>query len=142
MGTAMAIAGVVGMVGMVANVASAGASAGMSAGDIRKNIADVKTQTGKFKHDFEAIDLKEATISVAAQQQIQANLDASIKASKSAAAAKVEYAAQYKKIQMSGVIFLCGIFFLLLLKETGIVDAMEDLVMGIFKNKPKGTASS
>ena len=138
----MAIAGVVGMVGMVANVGSAGASAGMSAGDIRKNIADVKTQTGKFKHEFEAIDLKEATISVAAQQQIQANLDASIKASKSAAAAKVEYAAQYKKIQMSGVIFLCGIFFLLLLKETGIVDAMEDLVMGIFKNKPKGTASS
>ena len=142
MGTAMAIAGVVEMVGMVANVASAGASAGMNAGDIRNNIADVKKQTGNFKHEFEAIDLKEAKVSAAAQQRIQDNLDASIKAAKSAAAAKVEYAAQYKKIQMSGVIFLCVIFFLLLLKETGIVDAMEDLVMGIFQNKPKGTASS
>lgn len=142
MGTAMAIAGVVGMVGMAGNVASAGASAGMSEGDIRKNIADVKAQTGKFKQEFEAIDAKEQKISTAAQQQIQANLDASIMAAKNAAAAKVEYAAQYKKIQMSGVIFLCVIFFLLLLKETGVVDAMEDLVMGIFTHKPKGAASS
>ena len=142
MGTAMAVAGVVGIVGMTGNVASAGVSAGMNADDIRKNIADVKEQTGKFKQEFEAIDAKEAKVSADAQQQIQANLNASIKAAKNAAAAKVEYAAQYKKIQMSGVIFLCVIFFLLLLKETGVVDAMEDLVMGIFKHKPKGAASS
>jgi hypothetical protein len=142
MGTAMAVAGVVGIVGMAGNVASAGVSAGMNADDIRKNIADVKEQTGKFKQEFEAIDAKEAKVSADAQQQIQANLNASIKAAKNAAAAKVEYAAQYKKIQMSGVIFLCVIFFLLLLKETGVVDAMEDLVMGIFKHKPKGAASS
>lgn len=141
MGTAMAVAGVVGMIGMAGNVASAGASAGMNADDIRKNIADVKAQTGKFKQEFEAIDAKEAKISAAVQQQIQANLDASIQAAKNAAAAKVEYAAQYKKIQMSGVIFLCVIFFLLLLKETGVVDAMEDLVMGIFQHKPKGATS-
>lgn len=137
----MAVAGVVGIIGMAGNVASAGASAVMNADNIRKNIADVKAQTGKFKQEFEAIDAKEAKISAAVQQQIQANLDASVQAAKNAAAAKVEYAAQYKKIQMSGVIFLCVIFFLLLLKETGVVDAMEDLVMGIFQHKPKGAAS-
>ena len=142
MGTAMAVAGVVGMVGMAGNVASAGASAGMSAGDIRKNIAAVKEQTGKFKQEFEAIDANQEKVSAAAQQQIQNNLDASITAARNAAAAKVEYAAQYKKIQMSGVIFLCVIFFLLLLKETGVVDALEDLVMGLFTHKPKGAASS
>ena len=138
----MAVAGVVGMVGMAGNVASAGASAGMSAGDIRKNIAAVKEQTGKFKQEFEAIDANQEKVSAAAQQQIQNNLDASITAARNAAAAKVEYAAQYKKIQMSGVIFLCVIFFLLLLKETGVVDALEDLVMGLFTHKPKGAASS
>ena len=139
MGTAMAA---IGLAGMVGNVAEAGISAGMSTDDIRKNIADVKAQTAKFKHEFEAIDAKEQKISTAAQQQIQANLNASITAAKNAAAAKVEYAAQYKKIQMSGIIFLCVIFFLLLLKETGVMDAMEDLVMGIFQHKPKGVASS
>lgn len=138
----MAVAGVVGMIGMAGNVASAGASAGMNADSIRKNIADVKAQTDKFKQKFEAIDAKEAKISAAAKKQIQDNLEASITAAKNAAAAKVEYAAQYKKIQMSGVIFLCVIFFLLLLKETGVADAMGDLVMGIFVHKPKGEASS
>jgi len=138
----MTAVGVVGMVGMAGNVASAGVSAGKGEAAIRKNIADVKTQTGKFKQQFEDIDAKEASISAAAKQSILNNLNASIKAAHAAAAGKVEYAAQYKKIQMSGVIFLCIIFFLLLLKESGVVDAMEDLIIGIFRHKPKGAAST
>jgi len=132
-----AILGIVGIAGMIGTVGTAGFDAGKSTDDLRKQIKDIKAHTATLKEKWETAIKAATALDQQEKDDIVTIIDQMEQTSAKARVAKRQFDQEYRKIQMYGIIFIVIIFFLLLLKHTGISDALQDLILSPFQNKKK-----
>lgn len=125
----------VGVAGMIGNVTSAGVNAGMSANNLRDEIKNIADRTADLQSKFNSIIKATSNQVTVMNAEITDNLDSIYKSHLSLHKLQENFIVQRRKIQMTGVIFILSIFFLLLLKLTGIVDSLNDLIMSPFTVK-------
>jgi hypothetical protein len=134
-----AIMGGIAIAGMIGNVAGAGEDAGKNADELRKNIKDVEAATASMKAKWDSVISQETALDDQVKADIIKDIDDIAQISAKAKVAKDNFSVQYRKIQMAGVLFVVAIFFLLLLKQTGILDSIEDLFLSPFKGSTKSS---
>jgi hypothetical protein len=122
---------------MAATVATSGINAGTKSDDIRKQIKAQNAQTDDLQSKWDAAIKKQAALDQDEITEINNLLDDMAQLAAQTRVTKREFLDEYKKIQMAGVSFVVIIFFLLLLKWAGILDAMEELILSPFKKNKK-----
>ena len=123
----------IGVAGMLGNVASSGMDAGENASQLRTQIQNIQAQTATLKEKFNSVISQETKLDEQMKMDIVNNIDEIAKTSATARVAKRNYEKQYRQIQITGVVFVIAIFFLLLLKRLGLLDALEELLKAPFK---------
>jgi hypothetical protein len=134
MAFAMAM-GAVALFGMASNVAMSGRDAGKNADSLRKQIKDTKAQTADLNAKWDSAIKTTVALDATTKQEIIYLLDQMAQTAAKSRVAKREFSEQYRKIQMAGVSFIIIVFFLLLLKWTGILDAADELIFAPFQKK-------
>jgi hypothetical protein len=131
------ILGGIAVFGMGVNVTKSGIDAASKSDDIRKQIKDTTAQTDSLQSKWDAAIKKQIALDTDEKNEITDLLDDMAQLAAQARVTKRKFSDEYKKIQMAGVSFVIIIFFLLLLKWTGILDAMEELILSPFKKNKK-----
>lgn len=119
-----AVASTVGIMGMAGMVGSSGYNATVSSDKIRDAIASVKVQTADWQKKYTDVINAEYVLDAAIQGEIIQSLDTYITLKATIQLEKDNYNAEYKKIQIVGIVFITIIFFLLLLKQFGLFQSL------------------
>lgn len=121
------------MLGMVVGTSVSAANAPSQVDAINKNLdtlnkakEDLKSQLTKIQYDVTLID---DTI----KNEIQSANDQIIETSRLLKISNEAYAITFKQIQITGVIMISVIFFILLAKNFGLIDALINWIKSLTK---------
>lgn len=132
MGTAISTGiGLAGMTGMIVGIGQSGYQSNKTASSLRAQIKDLNKQSEDWKKKYHEILLADYVLDSSMVKAMQDTLNNYIKLQSKIAIEKETFIQQYKQIQITGVIFITVIFFLLTLKQ---FDLLEPLF--IFLNYP------
>ena len=120
---------------MVSTITLSGVDAGKNADKVRTQITSIKNRTASLKAKFDSVITKGAEFNQKLQDDMTKDVDALSQITAQTKVSRDAYLSTIKKIQMTGIIFVVVIFFLLLLKETGVLDAIQDLIISPFNSK-------
>lgn len=126
---------VVGVAGMIGNVTSAGVEAGKNADGIRDQIKNIKSRTDDLQNQFNTIIKTAAKYKGEANNEIASSLDDIHTSHTRLKFMQEDFVKKRRNIQMTGVILVVSIFFLLLLKLIGVMDDINDWIMSPFQRK-------
>ncbi|MCP3681953.1 MAG: hypothetical protein GY861_04610 [bacterium] len=122
---------------MASTIALSGMDAGKNADKVRTEITSIKNRTASLKAKFDSVINGDAQFNQMLQDSMTTDVDALSQITAQTKVSRDAYLSTIKKIQMTGIIFVVVIFFLLLLKETGVLDAIQDLIISPFNSKNK-----
>lgn len=125
MGQALGIAG---GIGMVVGVGQAGYQSDKSASALRSHIAEVKQETQDWKDKYNKILDVDYSLDANMVQGIKDTLDNYSKLQARISIERANYSNQYRQLQIVGIIFIVVIFFLLLLKQFGLLGPLWDIL--------------
>lgn len=127
----------IGILGMIGSVASSGADAGKNADQIRDQITQIKNRTASLKSKFEEVIKGGQKFTAEMEASIQSDVDQLKQNTAQTKIYREQFLIHKQRIQMSGIIFIVAVFFLMLLKRLGLLDAIDDLIMSPFQGGEK-----
>lgn len=104
------------------SIAQNGVDAGESADNLRQNIQLTNEKTETMKSAFDSVIKGDKQLAGQMRNDITNALDTIGQIQAQMSIDKRKFNDQYKKIQVSGVVFVVALFFLLLLKKSGVLD--------------------
>lgn len=122
---------------MAVTVAVSGINSGTQSNKIRKQITEANNNTDKLQSMWNDAIKKQTELTAEEESEITDLLDQMAQLAAETRVTKRAFSDEYNKIQMAGVSFVITIFFLLLLKWTGILDVIEELILSPFKKNKK-----
>lgn len=121
--------------GMVIPVTLGGVNAGRDADGLRQSVKDIKKETESLEKRFNIAIVQEKALDYKMRTEIVDSIDRINQLSAQARVAKRAFSEKYRTLQLTGVVFIVTVFFLLLLKEAGLLDALQALILSPFKKK-------
>lgn len=103
-------------------IAQQGVDAGENADNLRKNIQLTNEKTKIMQNAFDKVIKGDAKLEGQMENDINNGIDQIGQAQAQMAIDKRNFDDKYKKIQVTGVVFVVTLFFLLLLKKSGLLD--------------------
>jgi len=125
MATFAGVMTVLSVIQMFVGVISPAIKAATQSKAIQQNIDEVNTQTDDIKQQFDQLAKDITKVDIELQEKTQSNIEKLTQLNASILVAKNNINTSEKLIQMFGIIFICIIFFALLVKEF-------DLLSGLF----------
>jgi len=118
---------------MAASVTNSGIDAGENADTLKEKIKNVNDTTKSLENRWNSVIKDNAKFTKELESQMRDDLDQIQKLSDECITNKQLFDKNYKNIQIAGVLFVVFIFFILILKEVGIIDAIQDGLSAKFK---------
>lgn len=130
------------LAGMVGTVTSSGINAGLSADKIREHIHEIKDRTTNLKAQYDSVIKGGTKFDAQLQSKMADNINTISSLQAKLQVTNDKFTSQKRYIQLAGVLFVLAIFFLLLLKETGLLDDINDLILSPFRKSSPSTSKS
>lgn len=112
----VAVVGFIGIAGMIGSVCSSGYDAGRSMKTVQNNIDNNNNITKSMQEKWNSLISGQVKLDEQIKQEILDYIDQIGQISDKMKVAKKDFQNQFRKIQMSGVIIITIVFFLLLFK--------------------------
>ena len=120
---------------MAASVTNSGIDAGKNADTLKEKIKNVNDTTKSLEDRWNSVIKENAKFEGDLQLQMKQDLDKIKQLSDECITNKQLFDKNYRNIQIAGVLFVVFIFFILILKEVGVIDAIQDGLSAKFKKK-------
>lgn len=120
---------------MAASVTNSGIDAGKNADSLKEKINNVNATTKSLEDRWNSVIKDNEKFTQELQNQMRDDLDQIQKLSDECITNKQLFDKNYKNIQIAGVLFVVFIFFILILKEVGVIDSIQDGLSAKFKKK-------
>lgn len=123
----------IGIISMLGTIGMSGKDAAQNSDQIRENIMQMASKSDTLKKQFDSIISGSSKLTAELQAEMTKNLDDLDVLSKSTKVEKEKFAQKFKTMQMIGILFVVGIFFLLLMKRFGIFESIQNTLMFPFQ---------
>lgn len=118
---------------MAASVTNSGIDAGKNADSLKEKIKNVNATTKSLENRWNSVIQNNEKFDLELKGQMRQDLDQLKQLSDQCINNKQLFDKNYRNIQIAGVLFVVFIFFILILKEVGIIDDIQNGLSAKFK---------
>ena len=118
---------------MAASVTNSGIDAGKNVDSLKEKIKNVNTTTKNLENRWNSVIKGNEKFKGELENKMTEDLKQIQQLSDECITNKQLFDKNYRNIQIAGVLFVVFIFFILILKEVGVIDAIQDGLSAKFK---------
>ena len=118
---------------MAASVTNSGIDAGKNADSLKEKIKNVNATTKSLENRWNSVIKGNEKFKGELENKMTEDLKQIQQLSDECITNKQLFDKNYRNIQIAGVLFVVFIFFILILKEVGVIDAIQDGLSAKFK---------